>query len=113
LVRYYAEATLVVVPSIYEGFGLPAGEAMACGVPVVSTTGGALAEVVAEAGLLVPPRNATAIARAVARLLDEPLARDQLAGAGRERILKNFCWNVCAQQMTAYYRDVLRSHANS
>jgi glycosyltransferase involved in cell wall biosynthesis len=113
LVRYYAEATLVVVPSIYEGFGLPAGEAMACGVPVVSTTGGALAEVVAEAGLLVPPRNATAIARAAARLLDEPLTRDQLAGAGRERILKNFCWNVCAQQMTAYYRDVLRSHANS
>lgn len=113
LVRYYAEATLVVVPSVYEGFGLPAGEAMACEVPVVSTTGGALAEVVAGAGILVPTRNATAIAAAVAQLLDEPATREQLAKAGRARILEKFCWNVCAEQMTSYYREVLTTHANS
>jgi glycosyltransferase involved in cell wall biosynthesis len=113
LVRYYAEATLVVVPSIYEGFGLPAGEAMACGVPVVSTTGGALPEVVADAGLLVPTHNATAIADAVAQLLDDPDARERLAVAGRARILEKFCWNVCARQMTAYYREVLSTHGNS
>jgi glycosyltransferase involved in cell wall biosynthesis len=53
--RYYAQSTLAVIPSLYEGFGMPAGEAMACGVPVVSTTGGALPEVVQDAGLLVPP----------------------------------------------------------
>jgi glycosyltransferase involved in cell wall biosynthesis len=113
LVRYYAEATLVVVPSVYEGFGLPAGEAMACEVPVVSTTGGALAEVVAGAGVLVPTRNASAIASAVAQLLDEPVTREQLAKAGRARILEKFCWNVCAEQMTSYYREVLNYHANS
>ncbi|MGD8267785.1 MAG: glycosyltransferase, partial [Desulfobacterales bacterium] len=54
-VRQYARASVAVVSSLYEGFGLPAGEAMACGVPVISTTGGALPEVVGDAGLLVAP----------------------------------------------------------
>lgn len=113
LVRYYAEATLVVVPSVYEGFGLPAGEAMACGVPVVSTTGGALAEVVGDAGEMVPTRNATAIAVAVARLLEDPARRERLGAAGRERILEKFCWNVCAREMTGYYQGVLKAYENS
>ncbi len=113
LVRYYAEATLVVVPSVYEGFGLPAGEAMACGVPVVSTTGGALAEVVGDAGVMVPTRNAAAIAVAVSHLLDNPARREQLGHAGRERILEKFCWNVSARQMAGYYRRVLETYENS
>ena len=54
-VREYARASVAVVPSVYEGFGLPAGEAMACGIPVIATTGGALPEVVGNAGVLVPP----------------------------------------------------------
>ena len=62
MVRYYAEATIAVVPSVYEGFGLPAGEAMACGVPVVSTDGGALPEVVGDAGVIVPAKSAEALA---------------------------------------------------
>jgi glycosyltransferase involved in cell wall biosynthesis len=53
-VRHYAEATIAVVPSLYEGFGLPAGEAMACAVPLVSTDGGALPEIVGDAGVVVP-----------------------------------------------------------
>ena len=73
LVTYYAEAQLVVVPSVYEGFGLPAGEAMACGVAVVSTDGGALPEVVGDAGIQVPVKDGAAIARAVAVLLDDDL----------------------------------------
>ena len=68
----YAEASVVVVPSVYEGFGLPAGEAMACGVAVVSTNGGALPEVVGDDGILVPVRNAQAIADAIKDLLDNP-----------------------------------------
>lgn len=113
LVRHYAEAAVVVVPSIYEGFGLPAGEAMACGVPVVSTTGGALGEVVGDAGVLVPVRDASSIEQAVEQLLDDPARCEALGRAGRERILDKFCWNVCARQMTSYYREVLKTHANS
>ena len=56
-VQHYARAAVAVVPSVYEGFGLPVGEAMACGVPVISTTGGALPEVVGKAGILVPPAD--------------------------------------------------------
>ena len=112
MVRYYAEATLAVVPSLYEGFGLPAGEAMACGVPVVSSDGGALPEVVGEAGVVVPAGDAEALEGAIAGLLDDPVRRDALGQAGRDRIDELFCWRVTAGQMTAYYREVL-SLANS
>jgi MMP alpha-(1->4)-mannosyltransferase len=109
MVRYYAEASIAVVPSIYEGFGLPAGEAMACGVPVVSTDGGALPEVVGDAGVIVPAKNAAALVEAIDGLLQDESRRRQLGEAGRERILEKFCWQVCARQMTDYYRDVLNA----
>lgn len=112
LVAYYAEAEVVVVPSVYEGFGLPAGEAMACGVPVVSTVGGALPEVVGDAGLQVPIRDSEAIADSVAQLFNDPQQRQQLAVAGRNRIESLFCWQRVARQMTGYYEQVL-SNANS
>ncbi len=111
MVRYYAEATIAIVPSVYEGFGLPAGEAMACGVPVVSTDGGALPEVVADAGVIVPAKSADALAEAVASLLRDAPRRDRLAAAGRNRILEKFSWQVCAAQMTRYYHSVL-AHAD-
>jgi glycosyltransferase involved in cell wall biosynthesis len=109
MVRYYAEATMAVVPSVYEGFGLPAGEAMACGVPVVSTNGGALPEVVADAGLQVPVRDADALAAAIRELLDNPARRDELGELGRRRIDEKFCWHVTAGYMTNYYYQVLDS----
>lgn len=109
MVRYYAEAAIAVVPSVYEGFGLPAGEAMACGVPVVSTDGGALPEVVGDAGVLVPTRDADALAEAIAALLEDPARREALGAAGRARILEKFSWDVCALEMTAYYERVLAS----
>ena len=109
MVRYYAEAAVAVVPSIYEGFGLPAGEAMACAVPVVSTDGGALPEVVGDAGVVVPAKNAEALAGAIGDLLEDRERREQLGRAGRERILQQFCWHVCAGEMTDYYLEVLES----
>lgn len=107
MVRYYAEAAVAVVPSIYEGFGLPAAEAMACGVPVVSTDGGALPEVVGDAGLLVPAKNAELLADAVASLLEDDGRRQALGAAGRERMLRQFCWQVCAREMTDYYLRIV------
>lgn len=111
MVRYYAEATIAVVPSVYEGFGLPAGEAMACGVPVVSTDGGALPEVVGDAGVIVPAKSVDALADAIDDLLQHPDKREQLGAQGRERILQKFCWDVCAGQMAKYYQQVL-NHAD-
>jgi glycosyltransferase involved in cell wall biosynthesis len=107
MVHYYAEATIAVVPSVYEGFGLPAGEAMACGVPVVSTDGGALPEVVGDGGVIVPAKSADALAEAIDDLLQNPVRRDALGVKGRNRILEKFCWNVCAGQMVDYYEQVL------
>jgi glycosyltransferase involved in cell wall biosynthesis len=109
MVQYYAEAAIAVVPSVYEGFGLPAGEAMACGVPVVSTDGGALPEVVGDAGAIVPARNVDALATAIDALLRDPRRREALGVRGRQRILDEFCWDVCARQMLDYYRQVLRA----
>jgi glycosyltransferase involved in cell wall biosynthesis len=107
MVRYYAEASVAVVPSVYEGFGLPAGEAMACGVPVVSTDGGALPEVVGDAGVIVPVRDADALAAAIAGLLRDAARREDLSRRGRKRIEELFCWRVCARQMADYYRRVI------
>ena len=106
VVRHYAESTLVVVPSLYEGFGFPAGEAMACGVPVIATNGGALPEVVGDAGITVPVRDPDAIAAAVTRLLSDPAERDRLGRAGRERIVSRFSWQVAAKTMVETYREV-------
>jgi glycosyltransferase involved in cell wall biosynthesis len=114
LVRYYAEASIVIVPSIYEGFGLPAGEAMATGTAVIGTNGGALPEVIGDAGVLVPTRDEHAISREIKLLLDNPEQRKNLEIKGRERIENTFSWDVAAQMMTSYYKKVLLdAHANN
>ena len=103
LVREYNRAEVAVVPSLYEGFGLPAGEAMACGTPVVSTTGGALPEVVGDAGVLVAPGDDRALAAAIGELLDDPARRQALGKAGRERIEQCFDWLRVAEGVVATY----------
>ncbi|HEY9037235.1 MAG TPA: glycosyltransferase family 4 protein [Pseudomonadales bacterium] len=107
LVQYYAQAAVAVVPSVYEGFGLPAGEAMACGVPLVSSRGGALPEVVGDAGVLVPVKDVNAMAQAIAGLLEDSGRRDALAHAGRERMLHEFNWALAARDMTRYYEKAI------
>ena len=109
----YAEATCAVVPSVYEGFGFPAGEAMACGVPVIATDGGALPEVVGDAGITVPAQNADAIADALRLLLHDGSLRRRLAEDGRERILKKFSWDLAAGQMEKLYRRVIVERTGS
>ncbi len=109
-VRQYARAAMAVVPSVYEGFGLPAGEAMACGVPVISTTGGALPEVVGNAGLLVPPADPAALTNAVLDLLDHPEKAAELGRAGYERVQKHFTWEQAARKTVDAYREVIRDY---
>lgn len=109
-VRQYAKATMAVVPSVYEGFGLPAGEAMACGVPVISTTGGALPEVVGDAGVLVPPANAGALAKAILSLLDNPAYAQKLGEAGYKRVQEQFTWDKAAERTVAAYKEVINGY---
>lgn len=105
MVEKYARATVAVVPSMYEGFGLPAVEAMACGVPLVSTSGGALAEVVADAALVVSPGDGNALAQQIKRLFDDASLRDEYASRGLQRVEQHFCWERCAERMEVYYRE--------
>jgi glycosyltransferase involved in cell wall biosynthesis len=110
LARLYGEAEVAVVPSLYEGFSLPAIEAMSCGVAVVATTGGALPEVVGtsgETGLLVPPDDPGALASAIALLLDDPALRARLGAAGRDRVINRFTWQVTAAGTAACYQAML------
>ena len=105
--RLYARANVAIVPSEYEGFGLPAAEAMASGIPLISSDGGALPEVVGEAGVIVPAGDPSAIADALAMLLKDPQKRRQLSKAGRERMLNHFDWQVVARRLTDYYMQVI------
>ncbi|MBX2859152.1 MAG: glycosyltransferase family 4 protein [Cellvibrionaceae bacterium] len=112
LVKLYAESTLAVVPSLYEGFGLPLGEAMSCGLPVISSDGGALPEVIGKAGITVPAGNSAALAQGIKTLLQQPHKRQQLGSAARHRILEKFCWRQVARQLTAYYQQILSQHVD-
>lgn len=114
IVELYAEAELATVPSLYEGFSLPAVEAMACGVPIVATTGGALPEVVGrdgETGLLVAPGDTSALAAALGRALDDPELRGRIGAAGRARVLERFTWRNTAEGTVDHYRALLDEHA--
>lgn len=110
LARLYGEAEVAIVPSLYEGFSLPAIEAMACAVPVVATTGGALPEVVGvsgETGLLVAPNDPEALVGAISRLLDDAPLRARLGANGRERVIERFTWEVTARGTAACYDAIL------
>jgi glycosyltransferase involved in cell wall biosynthesis len=106
IVELYARATIAVIPSEYEGFGLPAAEAMACAVPVVATNGGALPEVVGNAGITVPKSNPRALTEAISNLLEDKEKREELGARGRERMLETFCWSKVASRLTGYYNQV-------
>lgn len=110
IVELYAEAELAVVPSLYEGFSLPAAEAMACGVPVLATTGGALPEVVGpdgEAARTVAPGDPSALAAMILELLGDPAQRARLGAAGRERVLERFTWHAHALGLVEMWRAEL------
>jgi glycosyltransferase involved in cell wall biosynthesis len=101
----YAGADLLLMPSLHEGFGLPALEAMACGTPVIASNQGSLPEVVGEAGLLVEPNDVEQIAAAAERLLTDAELRAELCKRGLERAC-TFTWERTARETLAVYRSV-------
>ncbi|MBM3118537.1 MAG: glycosyltransferase family 4 protein [Chloroflexi bacterium] len=107
LVRQYSMATMVVVPSVYEGFGLPAAEAMSCNTPVISTTAGALPEIVGDAGILIPPANTRALVAAIANLLDNQDNRRHLGEMGCRRVRQMFNWENTAKHTIDVYREAV------
>lgn len=110
IVELYAESELAVVPSLYEGFSLPAIEAMSTGICLVATTGGALPEVTGTDGdtvLSCPPGDSDALAAAIRRGLDDAELRARIGTAGRIRVVERWSWRHCASLTVEQYREVL------
>jgi len=110
LVVQYSTARAVVVPSFFEGFGFPASEAMACGLPVIANHAGALPEVVGtdgRAGRLVPPRDPAALAAAIRDVLASPEHTAELGRNARERVLKLFSWERAASELVGVFQETL------
>tara|TARA_R110002073_G_scaffold186197_7_gene344783 strand:- start:2012 stop:3292 length:1281 start_codon:yes stop_codon:yes gene_type:complete len=105
----YRRANLVACPARFEGFGFPAAEAMACGAPVVASDGGALPEVVGDAGLVVPAGDAAAFAAAIASMLDDPARATTLGAAAAVRARDAFSWQAHGEAAISLYRAALAS----
>ena len=115
IVELYAEAELAVVPSLYEGFSLPAIEAMCSGTPLVATDGGALPEVTGTDGETVfrcRKGDAEDLAATIRRALDQPEARAAVGAAGRQRVIERWTWRRCAELTVEQYREVLAMPQN-
>ncbi len=106
LAALYAGAMVLVYPSLYEGFGLPPLEAMACGTPVIVSNRATLPEVVGDAGEMVEPTDAEGLTALLQRLADDPAHWQQRADLCRQRA-SGFSWERCAQETLAVYRKVL------
>lgn len=104
----YNLAELFVFPSLYEGFGLPPLEAMACGTPIVTSDSSSLPEVVGEAGLMVSGEDTKGLTQAIRRVLDDAALREDLAEKGL-RQARNFAWRASAQRLLAIYEGLLDS----
>jgi glycosyltransferase involved in cell wall biosynthesis len=109
LPRYYRAAAVSVIPSLEEGFGIPAAEAMGCEAPVVASDAGGLPEVVEDGvtGRVVPKGDVPALTAAIGELLADPEARARMGKAGRARALRLFDWAVTAEKLESLYRELL------
>lgn len=110
IVELYNEAEVAVVPSLYEGFSLPAIEAMSTGIPLVATTGGAIPEVVGKDGetaFSVPPGDSGALAAKIGYVLDHPRIAAKVGGAGRQRVIDHWSWRHTAERTVDQYRALL------
>jgi glycosyltransferase involved in cell wall biosynthesis len=111
LAGYYAAATAFVYPSLYEGFGIPLLEAMACGCPVICSKSGSMPEVADKAAIYFDPTNACDIARAMLTVVESPFLRCDLISKGTARV-GQFSWDVCAQQTYRVYQKLLSKESD-
>jgi glycosyltransferase involved in cell wall biosynthesis len=105
---WYNAARLFVFPSVYEGFGLPVLEAMACGTPVITSNAASLPEVGGKAAALVPPHDTAQLALEMQRLLDDPQLRSDMRTAGRIQASR-FTWRALADRTIASYQRAVGS----
>jgi glycosyltransferase involved in cell wall biosynthesis len=107
-----ASAEIAVVPSLYEGFSLPAVEHMASGTPLIASRTGALPEVTGDAAILVEPGNPEVLAAALRDLLDSPAERARLGAAAWQRVQERFAWPAVARATVGQYRDAMARFAS-
>jgi len=115
IVELYSESELAIVPSLYEGFSLPAIEAMSCGIPLIATTGGALPEVTGthnETCFQVPPGDSEALAFMIRDALDNPENRARVGMQGRQRVIDHWSWRHTALRTIEQYRELLENKGN-
>ncbi|MGD2159053.1 MAG: glycosyltransferase family 1 protein, partial [Anaerolineales bacterium] len=106
LIALYNLADVFVYPSLYEGFGFPPLEAMACGTPVVSSNAASLPEVIGNAGILINPNEPTALQEAIASVLMNPVLANELKTKGINNV-RRFSWQSTAQLTLNTYQEVL------
>jgi len=111
--KTYCESVLAIIPSLYEGFGFAAVEAMACGVPLISTSGGALPEVIKDAGIIIPPKNSKEIYTSVNFLLSSPDHANHLSKKASERVKTKFSWEVIAKQLEKIYLEQIETYKDA
>ena len=104
----YCSSDIVVIPSLYEGFGFAIGEAMACRVPVITTSGGAIPEVIGNCGITVAPGNSKELEEAMLKLLPDENLKNSLAEKGFNRIIEHLQWKEAAKLMTESYEAEIK-----
>ena len=112
IVNLYHSSEIAVIPSLYEGFGFGAGEAMACGIPLISTHSGGLEEVVGDSAVKILPASTEEIEYAVIKLFSSPDRKTELSKMGRERMEKMFDWHIAAKSYENAFKEVIRIFKN-
>ncbi len=107
IVKTYHDSDIAVIPSLYEGFGFGAGEAMACGVPLISTDSGGLKQVIGDAALKIKPGSVNEIEDGILKLFTEEKIRQDLAEKGRERIEEFFDWKIAASAYIEVFKKII------
>ena len=108
IVKIYHNSDIAVIPSLYEGFGFGAGEAMACGVPLISTDSGGLKQVIGESALKIKPGSVEEIEDSIIKLFAEEETRNELSRKGRERMEELFDWEIAAKAYINLFEGLIK-----